>query len=494
MSATATGLGEAPGRAPLLALGAVGAATAYAALAWGHPAATAAPVLLAAAAWAAWRAPLRASAGLLAFLLLALDDSWNANGLWHTPLAPLGDLLRQSLRTVIAGADGIAVTGTEIAVTLLLALAAWRRASGEARPGHVPVPRGVVLAGAAYLAGLGWGVANGLARGGSLDVAVWQTRPLLVAAALFLLFAAALRGPPDHLLLGKIVVLAAVARALLALWVRLAIAPSATVPVDYVTDHGDSMLFTLACVALVAHLVERPDRARLQAAALLLPVLLLGIHANARRTAWVQLALGLAVFLVVGRAARWRRDLGRMGLVLVPALVLYGAAGWGSTSLLFRPVQIVRSVVDSRVDRSTWDRQVENWNLAMSMRERPLAGRGFGHEWTEFYAGDDITGIFYRYRAQPHNQVLGILLFAGPLAFAAIWAPFAVMVLLAARAYPRARSPEDRAAALWVGASALVVGVQCFGDLGPFWPQYGVLVALALVTAGKLARATGAAR
>jgi hypothetical protein len=68
------------------------------------------------------------------------------------------------------------------------------------------------------------------------------------------------------------------------------------------------------------------------------------------------------------------------------------------------------------------------------------------------------------------------------------------MVLLAARAYPRARSPEDRAAALWVGASAIVVGVQCFGDLGPFWPQYGVLVALALVTAGKLAYATGAAR
>jgi O-antigen ligase len=254
------------------------------------------------------------------------------------------------------------------------------------------------------------------------------------------------------------------------------------------------MLFTLACVALVAHLVERPDRGRLQAALLLLPLLLLGIHANHRRTAWVQLALGLAVFLVVGRTARWRREVGRAMLVALPVLVLYGAAGWGSTGVLFRPVQIVRSVVDSRVDRSTWDRQVENWNLAMSMRERPLSGRGFGHEWTEFYAGDDITGIFHRYRAQPHNQVLGILLFGGALAFAAIWAPFAVMVLLAARAYPRARSPEDRAAALWVGASAIVVGVQCFGDLGPFWPQYGVLVALALVTAGKLAYATGAAR
>jgi O-antigen ligase len=494
MSATATGVREAPSRAPLLALLAVGLATAYAALAWGHPAATAAPVLLAAAAWSAWKAPLRATVAILAFLLLALDDSWNANGLWHTPLAPLGDLLRQSLRTVVAGADAIPFTGTEIALVLLLAVAAWRRSEGERVAGHVPVPRAVVAVGAAYLAAIGYGVAHGLARGGSVEVAVWQTRPLVVPAGIFLLFAAAFRGPADHLLLGKVVVAAAAARAVLALWVRLAIAPGASVPVDYVTDHGDSMLFTLACVALVAHLVERPDRGRLQAALLFLPLLLLGIHANHRRTAWVQLALGLAVFLVVGRTARWRREVGRAMLVALPVLVLYGAAGWSSAGVLFRPVQIVRSVVDSRIDRSTWDRQVENWNLAMSMRERPLSGRGFGHEWTEFYAGDDITGIFLRYRAQPHNQVLGILLFGGALAFAAIWAPFAVMVLLAARAYPRARSPEDRAAALWVGASAIVVGVQCFGDLGPFWPQYGVLVALALVTAGKLAHATGAAR
>jgi hypothetical protein len=494
MSATATGVHEAPRRAPLLALVAVGGATAYAALAWGHPAATAAPVILAAAAWSAWRAPLRASVAVLAFLMLALDDSWTANGLWHTPLAPLGDLLRQSLRTVVAGADAVPFTGMEIALVLLLGLAAWRRSEGEAAPGHVPVPRAIVAVGTAYLAALGFGVLHGLARGGSVEMAVWQTRPLVVPAGIFVLFAAAFRGPLDHVLLGKIVVFAAAARAALALWIRVAIAPGASVPVDYVTDHGDSMLFTLACVALVAHLVERPDRRRLQAALLFLPLLLLGIHANARRTAWVQLALGVAVFLVVGRAARWRREVGRALLVALPVLVLYGAAGWGSTSFLFRPVQIVRSVVDSRVDRSTWNRQVENWNLAMSMRERPLLGRGFGHEWTEFYAADDITEIFHRYRAQPHNQVLGVLLFGGALAFAAIWAPFAVMVLLAARAYPRARSPEDRAAALWVGASAIVVGVQCFGDLGPFWPQYAMLVPLALVTAGKLAWATGAAR
>ena len=157
-------------------------------------------------------------------------------------------------------------------------------------------------------------------------------------------------------------------------------------------------------------------------------------------------------------------------------------------------MQLVRSVTDSTVDRSTWDRQVEDWNLAMSMRDRPLLGRGFGHEWTEYVAGDEITQIFHRYRTQPHNQVLGLLLFAGPLGFVGIWAPLAVLVLAGARAYPRARSAEERATALCVAATAVVVGIQCFSDLGPFWPQYAVLTALALAAAGQLAAATERAR
>jgi hypothetical protein len=44
-----------------------------------------------------------------------------------------------------------------------------------------------------------------------------------------------------------------------------------------------------------------------------------------------------------------------------------------------------------------------------------------------------------------------------------------------ARAYPLARAPADRAAALAVAATAVIIAVQCFSDLGPFWPQFWVL-------------------
>ncbi|HEX9052735.1 MAG TPA: O-antigen ligase family protein [Anaeromyxobacter sp.] len=491
MSAAAASAGPAPARTPLAALLAIGLATAWAALAVGHPGATAAPVLAAALAWAAWKAPMRASAGILVLLVLALDGSENANGLWHSPLAPLGDLVHHSVQWIFPAARGIPLTGTEVAIALLLAAAAWRRSRGERPAGPAAPPRAVAWVAGLYLGAIAVAAAVGVARGGSLEVAVWQTRPLLLTAALFFVFQAALRGRFDEVHVGRIVVAAALVRALLAAWVRWVVVPrSGAGFVEYATDHGDSMLFTVACALVVAYLLERRGRARAWTAAVVLPVLLLGIQANGRRTAWLQLALGLLVFLVVARGAAWRRQLGRAALAAAPLVLLYGLAGWSSEAAVFHPVRVVRSVVDATVDRSTWDRKVEDWNLAMSMRDHPLLGRGFGEEWTEYYRGDEVEQIFWRYKTQPHNQILGLLLFAGPLGFVGIWAPLALLVLVAVRAYPRARNPEQRAAALAAAATALVVAVQCFSDLGPFWPQYAVLTALALAAGGKLAGAT----
>ncbi len=486
----AASVGRAPARAPLAALVLVALATAWGALTVGHPGATAAPVLAAAVVWAVWKAPLRASAGVLALLVLALDDSGNANGLWHSPLAPFGDLVHHSVRWLFPAMQSVPLTGTEIGIGLILAAAAWRRSRGERPAGPAAPPRAVAAIAGAYLAAIALAIANGVAHGGSLDVAVWQTRPLVLTAALFFVFQAAFRGRLDDVLVGKLVVAAAVVRALIAVWVRWVVAPGTGFPLEYATVHGDSMLFALAFVAVVAFWLERRHRARAWPALLVLPVLVAGIAANARRTAWLQLALGLLVFLLVARGAAWRRQLGRAALLALPLVVLYGAAGWRSDAALFHPVQVVRSVVDATVDRSTWDRQVEDWNLAMSMRDHPLLGRGFGQEWTEYYQGDEITEIFWRYKALPHNQVLGLLLFAGPLGFVAIWAPLAVLVFVAVRAYPQARTAAARAAALCAAATAVVVGIQCFADLGPFWPQYAVLTALALAAAGKLAGAT----
>jgi O-antigen ligase len=155
-------------------------------------------------------------------------------------------------------------------------------------------------------------------------------------------------------------------------------------------------------------------------------------------------------------------------------------------------VQLVRSVVDASVDSSTYWRDVENWNVAMTLREHPLVGLGLGGEYTEFMPNADISVRYRDYRAWPHNSVLGLLLFAGLFGFTLLWTLFAIVVFLAVRAHRRARTPEERVAALACIAAVVVCVLMAFGDTGAHFTQYRVFAALALSVVGKLAVATGA--
>jgi O-antigen ligase len=327
--------------------------------------------------------------------------------------------------------------------------------------------------------------------GGIAQIALWQARPFLDLLALLFLFQATYRGPADNALVGRAIMAAAVVKALLAIWVRVNVSPYFT-KMEYTTTHGDSMLFVAACGILIAQLIERRSRKALLDAIILLPLLGWGIYANARRLAWVELAFVGLLFFGVTRWLPWKRRLLRTAIAGLPVLALYVAVGWESTTPFFGPVATLRSVIDTKHDRSTWDRHVESWNIATSIRDRPFRGRGFGHEYTEYMPMDDISSVFPMYKAEPHNFLLGLLLFAGGVAFAGIVAIFGATIFLAARTYRFASAATDRAGALVYMAIPLVVWLQTYGDMGILSPQGPLLAALAMALAGKAAVATGA--
>jgi O-antigen ligase len=194
----------------------------------------------------------------------------------------------------------------------------------------------------------------------------------------------------------------------------------------------------------------------------------------------------------LGRPGTWKRALNRFALIAIPVLALYVAMGWEQASSVFAPVQVLRSLTDSTLDSSTRWRDVENWNLAMSIREHPILGLGLGHEYTEFIRGDDISSVFADFKGWPHNSVLGLILFAGPVGFTAMWSLFGCVVFLAVRSYRMARVPDDRTVAMSCIATVIVSAVLAFGDTGAHHAQYRVLVSLALAISGKLAVVTGA--
>lgn len=456
--------------------------------------AIASPVFAALLALAIWTLSLRAWTTILIFLVLALDRGSDAHGVWRTPLSIINDLLTSNLDAVVPAFKGVKFTVIEMLSVALILLESSRkrqRSGAGSRPlatSAKPARLSLVI----LLAGVAVSAVNGLATGGNPQIAIWQSRPYLDTALFYVLFRTAFNTLADFVLLAKVVIVSALAKAALATYVAYVVAPTIAVNWEYATNHGDSILFAVAFAIPIVDFMERTDSRRLLQCALLLPPLALGMIANNRRLVWVELGVSLLVIYAASGPRPWKRTLKRALIVLAFPLLIYVSVGWSSPSGAFRPVRILRSMVDTNKDRSSWNRQVENYNIIMSLKPRAVLGLGFGKEWTEFFAMDNILQFFPMYHAEPHNQVLGTLLFMGPFGFTAVFGFFATTILLAVRSCRFTRDPVERAAALGALACVMASMLQAYGDLGPYFIQYKIFVALAATVAGKLAVATGA--
>lgn len=454
------------------------------------------PVLLVALALAAWRVPLGLVGLGAVFLHLAVSNTTErpAEGRWHSPLAPLGTLLFENLnKTVPLGALRVALP--DLLVAGLLVLVAVRRARGVAlNPGGDGVPAAPAMRQALLLqlAGVVLCVGYGLATGGDGRALVWQVRTLVITPLWAFFLMAALRGPRDHRALGLLVLAAAWLKTLEGGYFYFFVARPQGWEVAYTHTHSDTMLFVVCGVMLLARVYERRDLPSGLLAVASLPPIFVSIVINNRRLAWVSLAAALlALFFLVppGRFKRRVKQAAVLGALVMP---LYVAAGWSSGSKLFKPVQLLKSITSGQSDSSTATRDIENFNLYWTLKDRPLLGTGFGHGYDEHVVAYDISEVVQGYRFVPHNSLLGLVAFTGWVGFSLLWFPVLLTVLLAVRGYRASRSPTDRAAALTCVATVVVYVNQAWGDMGLGSIESVFLMATAMVVAAKLAVATGA--
>jgi len=243
---------------------------------------------------------------------------------------------------------------------------------------------------------------------------------------------------------------------------------------------------------VLADLALRPTRRRLLRNGLLAALILEGAIQNDRRAFWAMVILTAIVGFVVSPMQGWKRSLVRFLVVALPVAGLYIAAGWDSGSALFGPVRTLRGMLDTSQSRSSYWREVETWNIAMSTRESGLTGTGLGGQYTEIMENDDISDAYPEYREWPHNQVLGLLLLMGPFAFTGVWALLGMVFFLARRSFRIAADPEARLVAFGCMATVVACVVMAWSDLGLGFPQYKILAALAIAISARLAVETGA--
>ncbi|NUP54657.1 MAG: O-antigen ligase family protein [Gemmatimonadaceae bacterium] len=468
-------------------------------LATGSGAVAALPVLAVAAGYAIWSLPLRHS--LYPFLFVSLvvfepphgktNEDLATSAVYQGIIKPAYDLVYENLNKV-TGIGALRVSGGELVYLLLLALMLVRFLRGERIDRRHALPGSNVLyalCAIAFATMIGLEVWGAL-RGGDVRGSFFQIRPLVWVPFLVAIFSYALRDERDFLVVAVIATVAACVKIALGAYVLLGdIRPKGVNP-EYMTGHHDSVLFIGVLFMWWAAWLHRPTVKRLVFTAPLSLWLIFGLVLNNRRIAWVGLLFSLLVlyFLLEGRVKRWAT---RLVFAALPLLAVYLLVSRHVSSGIFKPGAQIMSVAQQKDASSIW-RDVENFNLLATLREHPIVGSGWGHEYVEVIKADDISRFMPQYRLVPHNDILWLLGVAGVVGFALLWMPMVAGVFLAARSYRFSASARQRTAAATAIALVVLYANQCWGDMGMIGPVPTLLLACALALAGKLARATGA--
>ncbi|HET9959352.1 MAG TPA: hypothetical protein VFQ61_32905 [Polyangiaceae bacterium] len=441
--------------------------------------------------WFATRVPVIYSLVGVMFCAFSLENpsEATASGQWRSPLYVVGALLLAHMNQV-TGVSFMSISGTDMFLIFLIGVVLQRRASkSKIDGGWAPTPKPLIdlaklsLAGAMFV----WG--RGLIAGGDFSKSLWQIEKVTYLPITFLLFQYAVRGPKDYLLLGRTVITAALVKAAVAVYV-MHFADVGPEKPPWATSHHDSMLFACAVVILVAVLIHKAHPRAGRLALTIFPPICWGMIENNRRMVWVQIALVFLTLFFSMPPTRAKKKIVNALLYASPFIALYIAAGWGSPTGIFKPVGTIRSVVEPANDVSTMTRDIENYDLAMTIRSNPLFGLGYGHQYLQIIGLPPMPHPLEPWL--PHNSLLGLWFASGFVGYTMITLLWTGGVYFGVRAYRALSNPMDRAAALVSFGAVLIYMIQCYGDLG-LGAWTGVyIVAPSIAVAGKLAVISGA--
>ncbi len=461
-------------------------------LAKGNPALAVLPWFVAAGLYAVWVLPLKYPLMGLMLLAVTLDDPQDRPyfNLWQSPLYPVGKLFFKNVAWF---------TGFELSLLFLSALSLLRWFRPSLRPQDVDPFVGAPPKPLRYAVGLsavsvGVLVVSGVLGGGNFRDALWQFRVLLMMPIAATLAMHAFDFPKDFKPLLWILLIGTVLKSLLGTYFIYRIAlPMGELPA-HTTGHNDTMIFVTATVAAVVLLWEYPKALSVRAAAILLPFAANAMRLNDRRIAYVDIAVVLIFVYLISPWHQVKRFATRAFVFSLPALLLYMAAGWNSSSGVFKPVAKIRSIVapaeSSEENSSNVERDIENYNLLKNWEQHPLFGRGFGHAFSEFVPSNDFAQS--NYGRVGHNSVLWLLWIGGIVGLTGVWLYLGIAAFFCARALARSHRPLNRAALLVSLGILLTYLLQAFGDMGTQSIQMAFFVSVAVATIGRLATQVGA--
>jgi hypothetical protein len=411
------------------------------------------------------------------FLIFAED--WGCNYASHlgAPLAWVHDLLIEPLSIKIRAFD-------LIMIAVLLA-ASFKR---DGRGSHVPAMKN------ALFLTIGMTIfcfSYGLARGGDVRAASWQTYLILSCVLLAFTLAATFRTPADYGTLAKWLMAAAIYRGLgcwisYYTWARSSVGEGAS----FITTHDDTVGWVVCILILILNTINRRTPGVILRNLALIGFFLGAIQFNNRRLAWVSLAMGLLMAYFLFPQSAVKRRINRVALFVAPALLLYVAVGWGEPNPIFLPLRAF-ATVSTQEDASTLARNAENLGLVATANAFGFTlGTGWGRPYICLTYKYNISG-FELWQYVPHNSILGLLAFTGVLGFSGFWLAIPTAVFLNSRVARLSNDPKARNVAIIGAAQMVVCANQLYGDMGLFFFKSMYVIAISYAMALRLPRAAG---
>lgn len=395
-------------------------------------------------------------------------------GKWETPLTGITTFIFTP------------IPGLKFPPWYLAVIATWAWAtftSKAARGGRVPALWTSIKVSLGSIAAMAlWGAVTG----GDVRQMSWQLHGFLMGYMTALMLTATCTTVEHYMSLGKVFVFATLYRATVLLVFWFSVGRDLQPQLVTQTTHADTTLFVGGMMMLAIHALERRTLRAILAAVLAAVPIALAIRYNNRRLAWLSLLMGSLVVYVMLPKGKLRRRINVALAVAAPLVVAYVAAGWGRTEGIFKPVHALSTMFGEHEDASSETRNIENYNLVMTLKSNPLLGSGWGHEYQEVSVAYSIKELFEQYRFIPHNSVLGLLAFTGLSGFTGIWQLFPVSSFLLAHAHRGASDPRIRIVALSALVGLVVFVLQMWGDMGMGTIPSDVLFGASIAAAARV--------
>jgi hypothetical protein len=383
-----------------------------------------------------WKRPYYAIIFLLATALVIEQFTYSVgthNGVFTDRISWWRTIVHSDPNQPAGSTQGMIVFPVEI--FLILVLTIWILKAGLHRSFGLPKSP-ILTCMKIYWVLLIVAVGIGLTHGAQLKFDLWELRSWIYITVAFILAAALLQTTRAFDLILWTIVVGSGFKGILGTYIFFRYARAMEPRPEAILGHEEAFFFgifiVLAC-ALWLYDMRGPLRTT---ATGLLPFVVIADMANARRTAWLIIAVSMVVLLVIcfRTLPRRRKFVVRAFVVMLVGGALYLPAYWNHDGTLAQPARAVRSQFQpsSRDQASDLYRQQENLNLLWNVKSAGVKGSGFGVPIS--YSGiTNISNIDPMIAYIPHNGLLWIWLRLGLQGEIVFWCMCAVALVRATR-------------------------------------------------------------